>query len=80
MTLTNILGMKIHRDIIMNVRNLHIYDQKINSFALITINIFCENITSFNRGRGNLMYVQRHYCSIHWNPIEMFYFRHTFFS
>ena len=79
MILTNILGMKIHRNIIMNVRNLHIYDQKINSFALITINIFCENITSFNRGRGNLMYVQRHYCSIHRNPIEMFYFRHTFF-
>ena len=44
MILTNILGMKIHRDIIVNVRNLHIYEQKINSFALITINIFCENI------------------------------------
>ena len=79
MILTNILGMKIHRDIIMIVKNLHIYYQKINFFVLITINIFCENITSFDRGRGNLMYVQRHYCSIHWNPIEMFYFRHTFF-
>ena len=37
--------------------------------------LFCSRsfiITRFCGGQGNLTYIQQHYCSKEWNPIEMF--------